>query len=113
MIDYPLDYLISGDTYIKAVNVDTKSRVVGYMRLLHFECALNPNQQTFKTIFTSLPLQMVTAVEESGCEVSLSELVTGVTTRQCCWWVSPHNTPNTLWGWGGIPLQHTPVSLSA
>ena len=29
------------------------------------------------------PLQMMTAVEETGGGVSLSELVTGITTRQC------------------------------
>ena len=38
------------------------------------------------------PLQMMTAVEETGGYVPLSELVTGVTTRQCCRWVSPHTT---------------------
>ena len=90
-----------------------------------------------------LSLQMMTAVEETGGCVPLSELVTGVTTRQCCRWVSPHtthtSTPTTLWGgevgytttphcggvrwgtphntlWGvrwGTPLHHTPLSLSA
>ena len=35
---------------------------------------------------------MMTAVEETGGCVPLSELVTGVTTRQCCRWVSPHTT---------------------
>ena len=43
----------------------------------------------------SVSLQMMAAVEETGVCVSLSELVTGVTTRQCCRWVSPH-TPHTL-----------------
>ena len=52
----------------------------------------------------------MTAVEETGGCVPLSELVTGVTTRQCCRWVSPHtthtSTPNTLWGvrWGTTPF---------
>ena len=41
------------------------------------------------------PLQITIAVEETGGCVPLSELVTGVTTRQCCRWVSPH-TPHTL-----------------
>ena len=40
----------------------------------------------------ALPLQMMTAVEETGGRVPASELVTGVTTRQCCWWVSSHTT---------------------
>ena len=39
-----------------------------------------------------LPLQMMTAVEETGGCVPLSELVTGATTRRCCQWVSPHTT---------------------
>ena len=48
------------------------------------------------------PLQIMSAVKETERGVSLSELVTGVTTRQCCWWVSPHtthtSTPNTHCG---------------
>ena len=45
------------------------------------------------------PLQMMTAVEETGGCVPLSELVTGVTTRRCCRWVSPHTAhPHTVGG---------------
>ena len=40
----------------------------------------------------SVSLHKMIAVEETGGCASLSELVTGVTTRQCCWWVSPHTT---------------------
>ena len=60
----------------------------------------------------------MTAVEETGGCFPVSELVTGVTTRQWCRWVSPNtthtSTPNILWEvrWG-TPLQHTPASLSA
>ena len=36
--------------------------------------------------------KVMTAVEETGGDVSLGELVTGVTTSRCCRWVSLHNT---------------------
>ena len=42
------------------------------------------------------PLQIMTAVEETERGVSLSELVTGVTTRQCCRWVSPCDSPQEV-----------------
>ena len=49
-------------------------------------------EQVCGILLPSLLLQMMTAVQETGGGVSLSELVTGVTTSQCCRWVSPHNT---------------------